>query len=282
MTGAHVSEEQADEFAIGAMEPEIAALVALHVNDCLPCRLIVAESRRVTAGLALSVRRARPPRALRGRVFRETGISRPGPFTWAARIATAGAGLAAVAVAVAAFTGMVSIRGQVRDLRQENVGLQTQINDALAQDVAIKAVTRRLSEAERLSSEIRADAKDDRALLLAILSPESEIAEVFAVDESSAIGRFVWDREQQRIWFVASGLPARPAGQTYQLWVNAGGRYVSLGTFNTDSAGFVRYQTWAPPTIESSENAVVTIETAGGVQERSGPSVFVADLSGFR
>ena len=35
-----------------------------------------------------------------------------------------------------------------------------------------------------------------------------------------------------KIPLFASQLPAPQKGQTYQLWVNSGGRYVSLGTFN--------------------------------------------------
>ncbi|MFN0093885.1 MAG: anti-sigma factor domain-containing protein [Dehalococcoidia bacterium] len=278
----HITPDQADEFAIGAMESEIAELVALHVDGCDACRELVAESRRVAAGLSLGLPLARPPSGLKRKVMREAGISRPGPLTWAARIATAGAGVAAVTVAIAAFAGMVSVRGQIGHLEDKNVSLQRQINDALAQEVEIKAVTHRLSEAERQSAELQEDAQGDRDLLLAIISPESDVAEVFAVDESAAIGRFVWDRQQKRVWFVASRLQARPAGETYQLWVNAQGKYVSIGTFNADERGFVRFQTWVPESIDAYESAVVTIERAGGAKERSGPGVFVADLSRFQ
>ena len=57
-------------------------------------------------------------------------------------MATAGAGIAAVIVAIAAFTGMVSVRGQIRSLRHENLVLQDEINDALSQKVELAAVTR--------------------------------------------------------------------------------------------------------------------------------------------
>jgi len=283
MAPAHITQEQADEFAIGALEPQVATLVALHADDCPECRAMVAASERVATSLALGAPRRVPSPGLRRRVFKSAGLTRPGLLGMAVRVATAGAGVAAVLVAVAAFTGMVSVRGEVRDLKTENAGLQSQIDDALSQKVEIAAITRRLSDEEQTSNELRLAARGDRDLLLALLSPESDVAEVFSVNDSGpAIGRLVWDEQQKKVWFVASHLLPRPAGETYQVWVSSGGRYFSLGTFNPDDSGFARYETIVPAGLKSYESAVVTIERAGGSPERTGPSVFVTDLSRLR
>ena len=109
------------------------------------------------------------------------------------------------------------------------------------------------------------------------------MADVIAVNDSEqAIGRFVWDSAQKKVWFLANRLQSLAAGQTYQLWVNAGGRYFSLGTFNSDASGFARLTAIVPQGLKSYESAVVTIESAPGAPERSGPSVFVTDLSRIR
>lgn len=280
--GGHVSVEQADDYAIGALEPEFAALIDAHIADCRDCADLVAVSRRVAGALVLGVPRRSPPPRLKRRVLRSAGIIRPGPLRIAVRVAAAGAGAAAVFVAIAAFTGMVSVKGQLSDLRAQNGELESRINDALALKVDIAAVTRRLSEEERTSWELRQSARGDRDLLLAMLSPESDVAEVFAVDQtSSSIGRLVWDPEQKRVWFIAKDLPARPSGETYQIWVNAGGKYYSLGTFNSDTNGFARYETIVPQGLKSYETALVTVERSGS-SERNGPSVFVTDLSRLR
>lgn len=279
----HITEEQADEFAIGAMDRDLAAALQLHIDACEPCRALVGASERVAASLALGApRRPTPPR-LKRNVLRSAGISRPGPLRMAARIATPFAGIAAVLVAAAAFTGMVSVRGQITDLRKTNDALQAKIDGALSQQVEIAALTRQLDEQERTSNELQQAAGGDRELLLALLSPAADVAEVISVDQNQAsIGRLVWDSEQKKVWFVASNLPKRPAGETYQIWVNSGGKYFSLGTFNSDDSGFARYTTWVPQGLDSYESAVVTIERAGGAPERQGPSVFVTDLSRLR
>ena len=283
MEATHITQEQADEYALGAMGVEVAQALLLHADVCLECRLMVGESRRVAASLALGVPHHRPPPELRRKVLRNAGILRPGPLTWAARLVTASAGIAAVVVAIAAFTGMVSIRGQLDDIRKENQNLQARLETAVPTRVELLAITRRLTDTERTNTELLDAARGDRELLLALLSPDSDVADVIAVNDSEqAIGRFVWDDAQKKVWFVANRLQSLNAGQTYQLWVNADGRYVSLGTFNADTSGFARLTALVPQGLKSYESAVVTVETAPGAPERSGPSVFVTDLSRIR
>ena len=280
MDAVHLSQEQADEFAIGSLEPELERPIALHVAECGACRDLVRAAERVAAALALGVPPRRAPHRLRKRVWASAGLQGPGIFHRLATIAPAAAGIAASIVAIAAFTGMVSVRGQIHDIRQRNANLQDQIDSTLSQKVQIAALVQRVSEEERTSTELRQAARADHDLFVAMMSPESDIAEVLSVDPgASAVGRLIWDNEQKRVWFVASQLPRRPTGETYQVWVSSGGRYFSLGTFNSDESGFARYDTTLPQGLQRYETAVVTIERSGGAPERSGNAVFVTDLS---
>lgn len=285
MAGEHITQEQADEYAIGSLESRLERAVALHLAECPSCRDIVRDSERLAATFALSTPRRSPPRHLRSRVFTAAGISRPGPLRRLSIVARAAAGVAAVFVAIAAFTGMLTVRDQVGDLRQANDDLQTQIDDALSQKVELAVLTRKLDDQEAASLQLQQAAKSDRDLFVALLSPLSDVAEVTAQGDHAdeRIGRLVWDATNKRVWFVASELARRPDGETYQIWVNSGGKYVSLGTFRPDESGFARYDTIVPEGIESYDSAVVTIEPAGGSPTRSGPTVFfVTDLSRLR
>lgn len=275
----HITEAQADEYAIGALEPELAALITLHAAECAQCKALVAESQRVAAtlGLATPIRPA-PPR-LKKRVLHAAGIRR-GPLWIALRFTPAAAAAAAIVVAVASFAGMVSLRGQVSDLRDENAVLSGQLNDALSQKIEIALISERLRDSEQAAAELERAAQSDRDLLVALLSPGSEVAELVRFDDgTSAVGRLVWDPEQRRVWFVATRLPPPGPGETYQIWLNSGGRFVSLGTFSPDATGFARHVSLVPEGLTTYDGAVITIERAGGALERSGPSVFVADLS---
>ena len=91
-----------------------------------------------------------------------------------------------------AFTGMVSVRGQVHDLQHQNADLQTQIASTLSEKVQIGAITQRLTDAEKASFEQSQDAEADHDLLLAMLSPQSIVADVYTTsDQQNAIGRLI-------------------------------------------------------------------------------------------
>lgn len=121
----HLAQEQADEYAVGALDPEEAVRLALHAESCYSCGRLVAESERVAAALLFSIERVPPPSRLKGRVFREAGLSSPGRIVRIARLAGAGAGVAAVIVALASFVGLLSLRGELDDVQTRNDLLQS-------------------------------------------------------------------------------------------------------------------------------------------------------------
>jgi anti-sigma-K factor RskA len=284
MTDMHISQEQADEYAIGSFPPEQERVIALHLADCDACRDLVREAERLAGRFALSAgARVRPSKKHKQRVLQAAGIRRPSMLQRFGTLARAAAGIAAVVVAVAAFTGMVSVRNKINGLEKANTELGTQINDALSQKVELAAITHRLSDAERSNFEQTQAARGDRELLLAMLSPKSDVADVYSPDDNTAaIGRLIWNSEQKRVWFVADNLSPRPNNQTYQIWVSSGGKYTSLGTFQPDDTGYARYVATVPQGMDSYDTAVVTIEEAGGSPQRTGPFVFSADLSPFK
>jgi hypothetical protein len=282
MPGEHITQEQADEFAIGSLEPSLERAVALHLAECPACRDIVRDSERLAATFALSTPVRRSPSRLKGKVLAAAGIRRPGPVSRAFAFGRATAGLAAVFVAAAAFTGLVWVRGEVRELREDNAALRTQIDAALSQEVEIAALTRKLDDQEKAAARLEESAVGDQDLIVALLSPDTKIAEVYSSEGAgTGIVRFIWDDQQKKVWFVASDLPKRPAGETYEIWVASAGKYYTLGAFEPDDQGFARHQATVPEGITSYESAVVTIERDGS-PDRTGPTVFfVADLSGL-
>ena len=284
MPAPHISQEQADEYAIGSLDHESEREITLHLADCPACRDIVRDSERLAARVGLSgAPAAKPSKKHKQRVLAAAGIARPSMLRRAGLVVRAVAGVAAVIVAVAALTGLISLRGQVNDLKKANTELEGQINDALSQKVELAAITHRLTQEEQSNYEQSQAARGDRDLLLAMLSPNSDIADVYAPDDNTAaIGRLIWNSEQKKVWFVADNLPKRPNDETYQLWVSSDGKYTSLGTFQPDDTGYARYVTSVPQGMDSYDTAVVTIEEAPGAATRTGPFVFSADLSRFK
>jgi hypothetical protein len=282
MPGEHITQEQADEYAIGALEPRLERAVALHLAECPACRDMVRDSERLASTLALSAPSRRASRRLRNRVWTGAGLAHPTLVQKALRVAPAAAAIAAVIVAAASFTGMISLRTEVNELRADNVNLQDEINEIPRQQVEIAALTEGLAQAEAEFVKQQEATRSDRELMLAMMSPESDSADLNATPGNDpAIARIIWDESQKKVWFVANRLPQRPVGETYHIWVVTEGEYVSLGTFNTDVTGFARVQRPLPEGIAQYDQAIVTIESIAA-ERRDGPPVFVAALWGLR
>jgi len=279
----HISQEQADEFAIGALEDDLDRAIRLHLLECEPCRTLVTDAQLVAASLALSTHLEKPPADLRRRVFESAGIARPTLISRAARYGAAAALVASVVVAVAAFTGMLTVRSEIDDLREANEDLEMRVREAASAQIEVVALGEKLEDAERVTAELTAEAQSDKDLLLALTSDNSRVVGVVSTDdESPALGRLIWDPDRKRLWFLADALPALPADEQYQMWLNSGGSYISIGTLSTDSSGFARFDTPLGQDISNYDVAVVTVEKQDSAPEREGPSVFVLDLAGLR
>jgi anti-sigma-K factor RskA len=71
--------------------------------------------------------------------------------------------------------------------------------------------------------------------------------------------------------FVATGLPAPPAGKAYQLWAIAGGNApVSAGVFTVDASGTGSLAVRPLPGVSTVSAFAVTLEPAGGLPAPSG------------
>jgi anti-sigma-K factor RskA len=284
--GDHITQEEADEFALGVVDPVRAREIALHVAACDECQARLDAAEDLTARLALSLPVERPSDRVRTRVFQETGIARPGFVHRLLRVSGAFATAAALGIAGLAIYGVFTFRGDVNDLRDQNADLQRQVDEALSQRVELAVISQQLESTNERVDDLLARAQADRDLQLALLSPKSRQALVVNLEqgESGPIGRFVWDPEQGKFWFVAEGLAPQPTGKTYELFAGDDGTYVSLGTFNSEADGFVLYKADVPAGLSDYDTAAVTIEDTASNRQRSGPAVFVLNLDeqGFR
>lgn len=275
----HIDPPQADEYAIGALEPDLEQAIRLHISNCRDCAEIVADAELVAARYALTAPLRPAPLSMREDVMVAAGINKPKFVRRLPGIFQAAAGIAAVFIAVAALAGMFVMRGQVRDLQHENLALQNRIDDIDSAEVEIFALSERVNQAESTTSELQAAAQRDSELLGALLSPDSQIADVTTMRGNSSLGRLVWEADQSRVWFWAQRLRPLPEHQTYQLWLIADGQYVSLGTFNADATGKATYRRFVAEGLDRYDAAVVTIETRDGEPQRQGdPVFFVARL----
>jgi len=278
--GLHITSDQADEYAIGALEPDMEQALRLHINNCRECADLVEDSELVAARYALSAPLRKAPVSLRENVMVGAGLRKPRLVSRLPGMFQAAAGIAAVSLAGAALAGMFMTRNQLQDLQSENDELQVRIDDIDSAEVEIFALTQQVNEAKQAAAELRAQGELDNELMAAMLNPDSQTAGVVTTQGHSSLGRLIWEPDQSRVWFVAQRLPRLEEGFTYQLWLISGTDFVSAGTFNSDENGAVTYRRFVAEGLLSYDMALVTRETSGADQ-RKGPSIFyVSNLDG--
>jgi anti-sigma-K factor RskA len=94
-------------------------------------------------------------------------------------------------------------------------------------------------------------------------SPPEAGLSVRTTSLSKGSGTIVYAADAHKVVLIGRGMPALPAGKTYQLWMlPAKGKAVSAGVFQTDAAGNVAYQTTGD--LTGFDRMGISIEPAGG------------------
>src|SRR5687768_8103173 len=194
MNGEHV-DDLIDLYALGALEPGEQSIVDSHLDDCVECRALLADSRRIVELLAWTPEQRTPPPDLQARIRRriepldrqERGSKPQRRFAfWPLRIPffSLRAGLIATAFALALVLGgwNVMLLQEVSDLRAE---LQRwRPLELVLRESGVRYVT---------------------------LEPQPAAPHAW--------GSMMINPTGQDAYLIAEGLPPLPEDKTYQLWL---------------------------------------------------------------
>ncbi|MCI0329516.1 MAG: anti-sigma factor [candidate division Zixibacteria bacterium] len=126
---------------------------------------------------------------------------------------------------------------------------------------------------------LRQELKTTQAKLDFALSPQTEVLTLTGQPSTpTARAKLVWDPAEGQGILLTSGLAPAPADKSYQLWVIAGGKPVSVAVFVVDSTGKAEVRFAHLPPSEQVYAFNVTLELSGGVAEPTGDKL----LSGSR
>jgi anti-sigma-K factor RskA len=268
-------EESVAAYAMGALDADERRAFEAHLASCPKCAAELAELRRVTTGLAMSVERVAPPADLKARtIARATAqsqakIVRDAPaqappvaivHSEPARASLSLAWLAAaagVAVAIGAGVYAWSLRSQLSSVQQ----------------VAAQAT----SQADRLRAELVSSRQESAkmAQTLGVLGA----ADVVRVelkgqgDLTTASAQVYWSATRGLLVLNASNLPAIDRDRVFELWAvppGAGAAPLPAGLFRVDQAGLVTVVSPPPATFPAADAFAITVEpTAGSAQPTS-------------
>jgi hypothetical protein len=92
-----------------------------------------------------------------------------------------------------------------------------------------------------------------------------------------AVGRVLWNPDNDEAMFYALELPEAPQGKTYQLWAIADGEPKSAGVFSVDEKGNYVHVIKSLKDIGNVSAFAVSVEPAGGVTLPTGKIVLMGE-----
>ncbi|MEI7926404.1 MAG: anti-sigma factor, partial [Chloroflexota bacterium] len=93
---------------------------------------------------------------------------------------------------------------------------------------------------------------------------------------TGSLVKFAGIEGSERVTVTMDGLQAQPEGRQYQVWAIRDGKWVSLGSCNTNAKGW-----WKGDfefTLKSGEEVALTVEPAGGSPKPSTPAIIRTKL----
>ena len=275
--------------ALDRLEPDEKRALEEHLRaGCDECEAELRELREVAASLALSLEPESSEGGAQGviedRIWQRLdarlhSAAAAEPLRFAAREddrarrparGRVGAWRAAAAVIAAGVVGIAIYAGQMTDrLRRANAENQQRLAAMGSRVEGLRAeVVRARNEVgtlqrvlgDRLRLENVLSAPDLRLIRLAPLAPAPGAGAIVAVS-----------RANKAAVFQAAGLPAAPAGKTYELWwITKEHGPVAAGLFQAEDGHPVIAPVSLPPAGEHVLLSAVTLEPAGGVSKPTG------------
>ncbi len=268
MTGHEHYDDLVAAYALDALDPGERQTFDAHLATCEACRRTLADLRRVSAGVGLSVEPVEPPASLRDRVLvRATAhpqlpplsqpreIKAPVPFAGKPRRPKASPFLAFALAA--SLIGLVGVSVYAWMLRIELLATRDSVA-AMSQRIEVlrtQLMTTRV-EAARLANAVNVLRAGD--LVRVDLRGQGSAPQ--------ATGR-AFVSQQTGLVLRADHLPKLAANRTYQLWVvppGAGAAPVSAGVFDPDASGSLDLTIALPPGVQVVKAVALTEEPAGG------------------
>jgi anti-sigma-K factor RskA len=230
--------------ALGALEPDQAALAERHIAASDDCRRAYEDALETAAALALAVADSEPPAELRERILAAARAERPPAAAPVARAAAPRRGL------------------RLAGLLTPSTGFAV-VGVAAAVVFALIAVSQHSSATS---------ARDRQEALVAILSAsDARIVPLKSTGGGSAGGRVIVSKGRAAL---VSSLGPPPAGRTYQAWgLRPGGAApVPLPTFSHAGSVLILND------VGRYTGVAVTVEPSGGSRRPSTQPFVVARL----
>ena len=177
-------------------------------------------------------------------------IESPVPFWQRLQPIWMGLGSAVAVIIIAVLIGYnVSLNNKLNDQQAENLNLENQL---LEKEMQLAALDKELGA----QTEALAFLENPNVVIINMVKTEPGL---------KAVGRVLWNTEDDEALFYGINLPQIPEGKTYQLWAIAGDTPKSAGVFQVDGNGDNLHIIKSLSNFGDISTFAVSLEPAGGV-----------------
>lgn len=266
----HIRLEDLELYALGALPPGEAEPLRVHVAGCAHCAMKTAEAHGSAAVLAFAVLHERPAGTIKAELMARIRANRETEerYAWPLNAKQTEPGTKApknkterrsdwlnwVLVPAAIALALVSFA-----LSWQNRKLAAQ-----------------LRKQEQLAHAYIEEREQTEKLLSVLASPDTLTVKLAGTGEAPNASGVVKYNGRTGTVVCSANLPPLPTGKDYQLWlIHVNGAPASAGVFGMSEDGHGRMVTAEVPANTEVKAFAVTIESAGGVAQPTGPKVLL-------
>jgi len=285
MTNHNKYEELIPVYSIGALDGDELEELENHLSGgCDSCRQLLLENKRIASLIPYSISEAPPSvdleRKLMDRISGDKPLEEPrGLFDFLENIRPVWYGLGSAVVAivlVVLFISNINLRNVVNDKNTIVKSLSSELNE---KNDALVVLRSQLENKDQKIEDLQLVATRSAELAAFLQDPDVVIINLVSlVPDLKAVGRVLWNSNEDKAIFYSSNLPLTPPEKTYQLWVIAGDTPKSVGMFDVGQKGMNIIKIDSLSEIKNIQKYAVTLEPVGGVPLPTGEMYLAGDL----
>ena len=251
-------QELISAFSLGVLDGEdLKELEDYIENNPDEYKELLKENEEVFSQLSYALKGASPRASARAKLLEgiradgETSPEKsPVPFWQRLEPLWVGFGSVAAVIIIAVLIGYnVSLNNKLNEQNTENLNLQAKLSDKEAELSFLK-------EEFSAQSETVAFLENPNVVIINLVKTEPGL---------KAVGRVLWNTDDDQALFYGINLPQVPEGKTYQLWAIAGDVPKSAGVFQVDHNGNNIHIIKSLSDFGDISTFAVSLEPAGGV-----------------
>jgi anti-sigma-K factor RskA len=244
-------------FVLGALDPEEALQVSMHVAACPECRAEADSFRDAVEALPHVAPQPAPPPHIKQQLFARVTASQATPRAPARPRARWPMAVSAGSLALALGFGYMMADARSR----------------------LDLVAGQLTQTQQMVDKLQQQIVADEQLDLFITAPQT-VSRTLAGTARAASAVMYMQPKSSHAVLVMHNMPPVESGKVYQFWLAKPGVQVPASTFEVDQAGTAKIAIDAPAPINEYDQVMVTIERSGGSTQPSDQVVLSGEVAG--